>query len=48
MNEDLLWSLGFLSTHNPLVLMNTVVFLFGMSCELGAGQEHRDLRSILF
>ena len=47
-DEDLLWSLGFLGTHDPFVLMNTVVFLLGMTCALRAGQEHRKLRSIPF
>ena len=47
-DEDLLWSLGLLGTHNPEALMNTVVFSLGLSCSLRAGQEHRNLRSIPF
>ena len=45
MDEDLLWSLGLLGTQNPEVLLNTVLFLLGMTCALRAGKEHRNLRS---
>ena len=47
-DEDLLWSLGLLGTHSPTVLLDTVVFLLGMSCGLKAGEEHRSLRSLAF
>ena len=47
-DEDLLWSLGLLGIHSPVVLMNTVLFVFGMSCALRAGKEHRLLRSLPF
>ena len=45
MDEDSLWSLGLLGTHSPTVLLDTVVFLLGMSCRLRAGEEHRSVRS---
>ena len=44
-DEDVLWSLGFLGTHNPQVLLNTVVYMLGISCALHDGKEHRQLRS---
>ena len=47
-DEDLLWCLGLLGTHSPEVLVNTVVFMLGLSCSLRAGKEHRILRSIPF
>ena len=47
-DEDLLWSLGLLGTHNPEVLLHTVLFSLGLTCSLRAGQEHRNLRSIPF
>ena len=45
LDEDLLWSLGFLGTSNPTMLLNTVVFLIGKGCALRAGKEHHALRS---
>ena len=47
-DEDYLWLNGFLGTDNPTQLLNTVVFLLGMSCTLRAGKEHRSLRSFGF
>ena len=47
-DEDLLWSLGLLGTHNPQVLLNTILFSLGLTCALRAGKEHRVLRSIPF
>ena len=47
-DEDLLWSLGLLGTHNPEVLLHTVLFSLGLTCALRAGKEHRALRSIPF
>ena len=44
-DEDVLWSLGLLGTHNPQTLLHTVVFMLGLSCALRAGKEHRKLRS---
>ena len=44
-DEDLLWSLGLLGTDSPQTLLNTVVFMLGLSCSLRAGKEHRVLRS---
>ena len=48
MDEDLLWSLGLLGVHSPQVLLNTVLFVLGMSCALRVGKEHRQLCSIPF
>ena len=47
-DEELLWSLCILGTHSPQVLINTVVFSFGLYCALRAGKEHRSLRSVPF
>ena len=44
-NEDYLWSLGFLGTHSPDVLLNTVVFIMGKGFALRAEKEHQALRS---
>ena len=43
-DEDYLWSLGLLGTHNPEVLLNTLVFTIGKGCALRAGKEHYALR----
>ena len=48
MDEDLLWSLGLLGTHNPQSLLYSVLFTLGLSCSLHAGKEHYQLRSIPF
>ena len=37
--------MGFLGTHSPDVLLNTVVFIMGKGFELHAGKEHQALRS---
>ena len=47
-DEDFLWSNGFLGMSNPEQLLNTVVFMLGLSCALRAGKEHRALRSFGF
>ena len=47
-DEDFLWNNGFLGKSNPQQLLNTVVFVMGMSCALHAGKEHRALRSMGF
>ena len=47
-DEDILWSLGFLGHDNPEQLLNTVVFTIGLSCALRAGKEHRNLQSLPF
>ena len=47
-DEDFLWNNGYLGVSNPQQLLNTVVFLVGMSCALRAGKEHRALRSMGF
>ena len=40
MDEDLLWSLGYLGTSYPEQLLNTVIFCIGKGFALQAGQEH--------
>ena len=47
-DENFLWENGFLGTSNPQQLLNTVVFVLGMSCALHAGKEHRALHSMGF
>ena len=47
-DQDILWSMGILGIDYPDQLLNTVVFMIGLSCALRAGQEHRKLRSIPF
>ena len=47
-DEDYLWRNGFLGKTNPQQLLDTVVFLLGMSCALRAGKEHRALCSMGF
>ena len=47
-DEDLLWSLGFLSMSHPDQLLNTVIFCIGKGFALRAGKEHRALRGIPF
>ena len=47
-DEDYLWMNGFLGKGNPEQLLNTVVFVLGLSCALRAGKEHRNLRSFGF
>ena len=43
MDEDYLWSLGFLRSSNPNQLLNIVVFCIGKGFALHASQEHRAL-----
>ena len=47
-DEDLLWSLGLLGSHNPQALLDTVIVKLGLTCALRAGKEQRSLRSIPF
>ena len=47
-DEDILWNLGLLGTTNPEVMLVTVMFTVGLSCNLRAGKEHHVLRSIPF
>ena len=47
-NEELLWSLELLGSHNPSTLLNTIIFILGKGCALRAGKEHRSLRSPSF
>ena len=47
-DEDILWNLGLLGTHNPEVLLTTVMFTIGLSCSLRVGKEHHVLHSIPF
>ena len=47
-DEQDMWEKGLLGTHNPEVLLHTVVYLIGLYCALRAGKEHRSLRSIPF
>ena len=45
MDEDYLWSIGYLGTYNPEVLLNTLVFVIGKGLALWAGKEHHRLRA---
>ena len=45
MDEDYLWSIGFLGDHDPETLLNTMVFIIGKGFALRAGKEHQALRS---
>ena len=47
-DKDILWIIGLLGTHNPEVLLQTVMFTLGLSCSLRAGKEHYVLHSIPF
>ena len=47
-DENFLWENGFLGTSNPQQLLNTVVFVLGISCALHAGKEHHALHSMRF
>ena len=47
MDEDYLWSLGFLGSSTPDQLLNMVVFI-GKGFALKPGQEHRALRGLTF
>ena len=47
-DENYLWENGYLGKSNPQQLLDTVVFLLGMSCALHAGPEHHALRSFGF
>ena len=46
-DEEFLWLNGFLGKSNAEQLLNTVVFMLGLSCALRAGKEHQ-LRSFGF
>ena len=47
-DEDFLWLNGYLRNSNSEQLLNTVVFVLGLSCALRAGKEHRALHSMGF
>ena len=47
-DEEILWSISLLGTSNPQVLLDTLVYLIGLHCSLGARKEHRSLRSLSF
>lgn len=44
--EDIMWEKGVLGAETPAKLLNTLVYMLGLSCALRAGKEHRALRSI--
>lgn len=44
--EDLMWSKGILGVDTPQKLLDTLVYMLGLSCALRAGKEHRALRSL--
>ena len=48
MDEDYLWSLGYLDTSNLDQLLNTVVICVGKGFALHAGIEHRAFHAIPF
>lgn len=41
--EDKLWESGVLGSHSPQVLLNTMIFLFGINFAFRSGKEHRTL-----
>ena len=41
---EYLWQNGFLGSHTPELLRDTILFVFGNCFALRAGQEHRNLR----
>ena len=43
--ENLSWEMGLLGRENPQQLVETLIFVIGMSCALRAGKEHHSLRS---
>ena len=45
-DEEFLWLNGYLGKSNPEQLLNTVVFMLGLSCALRAGKEHCQLCSL--
>ena len=42
--ENRLWVQGLLGDHSPQALLDTMIFLCGMSFALRSGQEHRSLQ----
>ncbi len=42
--KEILWSKGLLGSHNPRVLVDTMVFMAGVYFALRSGEEHRQLR----
>ena len=47
-DDEFLWMNGFLGKDNPEQLLNTLVFVLGLSCALRSGKEHYQLRSFGF
>ena len=43
-NEEQLWEKGLLGDHNPVSLLNTIVFMNGLYFALRSDSEHRNLR----
>ena len=46
--EELMWQMGILGYETLKQLVETLLYLLGISCALRAGKEHRSLRSIGF
>lgn len=44
--EDIMWNTGVLGVDSLQKLLDTLVYLLGLSCALRAGKEHRVLRSV--
>jgi hypothetical protein len=42
--EDKFWEMGFLGDSDPITLLNTVVYVFGLHFALRGRDEHRRLR----
>ncbi|KAK6186295.1 hypothetical protein SNE40_008360 [Patella caerulea] len=42
--EEQMWKCGVLGSHNPRLLVNTLIYLNGLHFSLRSGQEHRKLR----
>ena len=47
-DEELMWQKGVLGTDTPRKLVDTLLFVLGITCALRAGKEHRSLRSLGF
>lgn len=44
-DEERLWLEGLLGNSSPEVLLNTIVYLFGVHFAMRAVQEHKDLKA---